>query len=401
MRRILRIALVCSGLYAGYLTTRKCRSSKKTRTRGNKLKTIDIYNLDVGTTISSVDKKQQQYATLTLTLAENYKEQILSLSHGTQRTENYVFSSTGIEKEFSYASPNYGKWVVTSTIELGGNGSAIESILAYATMQDEGVWDLCEILTFLTGRRVTTEEETRRYSHKSIGAHACAPHDVLILSGIAMNNRKSLIDKKLCEAFLLYNESLSQDSMVIVAGLVNSAFNVLLDHATDPVSPVPKKKRTDIKSEINKIIDASDLENEQKEAYKALIGSRVDQGTDSLVDKTKRLLLKLDIIQEPIEEDVMTRIKYINTLRNLSTHAGKVPKLKGLDEEQSLRYAGSIVTGVIPEICCMVFGEALGLYSNGSGYSGLFKKNLTTFFREGIWREWTLEVESFDEWFYQ
>lgn len=363
---------------------------------------IEIYNLDVGNKVLNADKNEARFQSITLTLVEDYTSIISRLSHSTQKEEQVTFSDSGIENTPKYIYPNEGEWVVTATARVESSENEAESIFTFKPLNDGGVWDLCEILTFLTGRRVTTKEGTKQYNHKSIGVGACAPHNVLWFAEIAMKSRSNLAEKNIVEAMLLHNEAMSQNSMMIVAAMVNSAFNILLDRLSDSVQPVPKKVKSTLKAEINKIIDSClELSPEHRVAYRAMVGAKIDQGTDSMVDKIKRLLLKLGVINEPIEPHVMDRVKYLNTVRNLSTHAGKIPKLKGLDEEQSLRYAASIVTGVIPEICCMAIGAAFGLYREGDGYSGLFKDNLSDFFGHGIWRGWKLEVETFDEWFYE
>jgi hypothetical protein len=202
-------------------------------------------------------------------------------------------------------------------------------------------------------------------------------------------------------AILLYNEYLSQNSMMIVAAMINSAFNVILDQQHNSVSTVSGESRKALKKEVTDLIDSvSYLETNDKQAYKALIGGKIDQGTESMVDKIKSLLVHLGIIEEPFKLNVENRINFLNRTRNLMTHAGKIPKLPGLDKEQSLRYAGSIVTGVIPEICCMAIGDILGIYGTVTSYNELFRDNLKAFFEEGIWRDWKLENETFDEWFY-
>jgi hypothetical protein len=153
---------------------------------GGVMEIVDIYNLDVGNKLYAADVKEVVIGDLVLTLAPDYEDRCSKLFHGDLRHEENVLSSSG---KVTFSEKNEGEWVLTASVKCQPGSNQSSSILAFQDITDHGIWDLCEILTFLTGRRVTTVDEIGRYNHKSIGVHACAPSDVLAASRLAMENR--------------------------------------------------------------------------------------------------------------------------------------------------------------------------------------------------------------------
>src|SRR5947208_17052488 len=76
------------------------------------------------------------------------------------------------------ASPRYATgWVTTAVAEHDGT-PGVESVLAETPIKDDGVWDLCELLTLVTGRRVTCPEYSQRHgvAYRHIGRSVKIPY---------------------------------------------------------------------------------------------------------------------------------------------------------------------------------------------------------------------------------
>ncbi len=83
---------------------------------------------------------------------------------------------------------------------------------------------------------------------------------------------------------------------------------------------------------------------------------------------------------------------------------GRIPRLRGLDEEQARRHALAITSGVVPDIFKLAIGKVLALDPQDTRSFALLsviRDELVTFFAHGVWRDWPLEEKSFDEWFYE
>ena len=188
-------------------------------------------------------------------------------------------------------------------------------------------------------------------------------------AAIAWNNRHNLKSKKIVYSLLSLNEALSHDTVQAIAAFNNTALNIILDQEVGEKDKIDKKIKTQLKDKINEVIEKFDLlTSKQKKAYSALIGAKVDQGTNSLFEKLENLLLQYEIIKEPIETDIKNRIRYINSARNKLTHAGELPDLKkGLTQEQSDNYSLNIISGIVPDLCRLIIGRHFGFTRHTAG----------------------------------
>ena len=365
------------------------------------MRKIELYNLHIGSPRPSGNLSNGLIGPFTVKVVDDYEDQIEKLSKKPSKTTDLF---TG---DVTYKPGSPGGWTVTAVAEFDENSENEKSILLRKEDSDNGLWDLCEILTFLTGRRVVTEESRDRYNPNMYGERACIDAETLKAASIAWNNRQTLKDKKIVYSLLYFNEILSQNSVQFMA-LCNTSLNIILDELVDEKDKVDKRTRKSLKADIDKVIFESDLlTTEQKKAYSNLIGGKIGQGTSSLVGKLKDLLVQYEIVEEPsdVEEPSNTvvekRIKYINAVRNRLTHAGKLPDLKGLTPEQSDRYSINIVGGIVPELCRLVIGRQFGFTKTTAGSLCQYTDTLQKFFEDGIWNDWKLEEQNFEEYFYE
>ena len=358
---------------------------------------FELYNLYIGDTLPDKKWSSCDIGPFQVEMVSNYDEVVKKLYHPAKKIV------IGLDNEkTSYIEESKGEWVITAIANLSNSENTTKSILARYEIDDNGLWDLCTILTFLTGRPVVTSECLERYVLKSSCARACIDIETLIAAKLAWEHRSNLVSQELVYALLLYNEAITQGLIQILSYCYNTSLNILLDETNSKMHEVSSDIRQNLKKEIIKVIDSCNgLDITQKSAYNGLLSAKIDQGIESLHDKLQRMLLEEGIISdEDCAGDVINRIKYVNIVRNKFTHTGRFPKLKGLVQEQSDRYVSNIVAGVVPELCRLRLGSKLGFNRKSAGSLSQQVRDLTAFFYNGEWRGWKLETESFDDWFY-
>ena len=363
------------------------------------MKQIKLYNLHIGEKRPPEEFSNHPVGPFTVKVVDDYENRIKKLYKKPTKTTDILGINTIYEPE----SPS--GWAVTAIAEYDEKSIISEkSILCREDIWDGGLWDLCTILTFLTGRRVVSEKDHReRYNPTVYGERSCIGIETLRAAAIAWNNRHNLKSKKIVYSLLSLNEALSHDTVQAIAAFNNTALNIILDQEVGEKDKIDKKIKTQLKDKINEVIEKFDLlTSKQKKAYSALIGAKVDQGTNSLFEKLENLLLQYEIIKEPIETDIKNRIRYINSARNKLTHAGELPDLKkGLTQEQSDNYSLNIISGIVPDLCRLIIGRHFGFTRHTAGSLCQQVINFQKFFEKGIWNDWKLEEQSFDEYWYE
>ena len=153
-----------------------------------------------------------------------------------------------------------------------------------------------------------------------------------------------------------------------------------------------KDIRKKLKNEISDVLTKTiGLQPDQVERYKNLLRGQIDRGP-SLLDKLFSLLQSLEIIDPSPTPDQKTRVQYVDRVRNVLTHTGRIPELKGLDDERSERYTANIVAAVVPEIIRIVIGHHLGFRRGGRGSYCQIKDDTINFFQNDV-----LRGQSFDD----
>ncbi|HEY0462656.1 MAG TPA: hypothetical protein VGC79_00535 [Polyangiaceae bacterium] len=369
--------------------------------------TLELYNLDLGKSVSGHWAKAQ-VGPFEVALVPEYEERRASLPvHGSKTvTQNFADGNEADDplvdvRTVDFAPTRRGGWVVTATASQTAQEPPVMSVLAREPIPDHGVWDLCTLLTFTTGRRVATAQNLDRFNPNCYGAPACIAIETLHATALAWKNRDELVKRNLVYAVQMHNEALGFAMLQVAAGLNNAALNVLVDRWTKrPSSPDPQARRA-LKVLVTAAIDnCSSMSAPDRDAFKAILGSRIDQGLGSLTERTRAMLRDLDVIGAEPNADVDRRIGFANTIRNRLVHSGEPPLLKGLSMEQSMRYTTAIATGVVPGVTIAAIGQVLGFRSHSLGSLSQNVTELKAFFQHGTWRDWPLEEKAFDDWFY-
>ena len=309
-------------------------------------------------------------------LADDYDVKVSKLS----QPQRQIISEAGLQT----LPERKGTWQATATVSW--DGPEEKSILFNEPADDGGQWDLCHLLTFLTGRHVATAEYRERFSPHGYGDYAVAQIDTLRAAALAWQNRANLVPKNLHIALLLYNEAMNADLLQTHAALYCTALNIILDKPHTTYQKVDKRTRKELKNAISNILKKTKkLQVDQRERYQGLLHNQIDRGP-SLLDKLVSLLQSLEIIDTPPTPDQKTRVQYVDRVRNLLTHTGRIPKLTGLNAEQAKYHTFNIVAAVIPEIIRIVIGNHLGFRPGGTGSYCQQKSDVINFFQHGVFR---------------
>ena len=178
-----------------------------------------------------------------------------------------------------------------------------------------------------------------------------------------------------------------------------TALNIILDQHEMTYERVSKPIRKKLKNEISDVLrKTTELQPDQVERYKNLLHGQIDRGP-SLLDKLFSLLQSLEIIDSSPTPDQKTRVQYVDQVRNILTHTGRIPDLKGLDDEQAKRYTFNIVAAVVPEIIRIVIGYHLGFRVGSLGSYCQIKDDTINFFKDGVFRGQNFDdpVKSFEK----
>ena len=331
------------------------------------MKTLDLFNLYMGESRPGPSWSEREIGCLSVRLADDYDVKVSKLFQPLRQ----IISEAGLQT----LPERKGTWQATAT--MSWDGPEEKSILLNETADDGGQWDLCHLLTFLTGRHVATAEYRERFSPHGYGDYAVALSETLHVTALAWQNRANLVPNNLHRALLLYNKAMNAAPLQSRAALYCTALNIILDQHHTTYQKVDKRTRKKLKTE---------LQSDQAERYKRMLHSQVNDGPTlsfSLSDKLVSLLQSLEIIDTPPTPDQEDRVRYVNQVRNLLTHTGRIPKLKGLNDYHTAK----IVDRVIPEIIRIVIGNHLGFRPGGTGSYCVVKGDVIDFFQNGVFRD--------------
>ena len=352
---------------------------------------IELFNLHIGSSRPE-ELSDCQIGPYRVRMTDDYESQATKLYSKPSKSIDWAGNVT--------CHPgSSGTWEMTAIAEFNGTKSE-KSILLSAEQFDSGLWDLCEILTFLTGRRVVSTERRARYSAIDYGERACLAVETFRAASVAWNNRQSLRDKNIVQSLLLYNEALGYSSLPVIGLLHNTALDILLHECSPGRGKICKSVRKRLRRSIGEVIRSCDsLTDEQKSAYEALVGGRIDQGPDSLTDKLKSLLAAYGLLRGLCDSTIKKKIGYINGVRNRLVHGGQLPTYTGLSQEKSDVLSANIIWGIVPELIRLVIGGVFGFGPNTPGSLSQDVRDLRRFLESGIWREWNLEEQSWEEYY--
>lgn len=374
---------------------------------------IDLYNLYLGPTCPQEALCHRKIGRFEVRLVSNYEEVVKQVYRPAYSNVSWQWTPLdpqppGLDpstvagmavQTVTHVDEIRGTWVVTGRATLNQLPDD-QSVLARSPIDDHGVWDLCELLTFITGRRVLTKDLLGRYDPNRTGEPTCVLEEVLPAAGVSWAHRHSLAEHGLAYALLSHNSAIDYMFLQPKAAQYNTALNIIIDKWPLPRQPkLPSEVREVLAKAVESVVAVCEgLSEEQRKGYSVLLRGKVMDGPYSMLDRLILLMRDLGIVMPDDGETVLTRVRYLNTVRNRLTHSGEMPLLKGMTQEQSDRYTVNIVGGVLQELNQLALGRVLGFTTDGAGSRSQHTAVLRRFFAEGVWHNHPIELRDFNEW---
>jgi len=362
------------------------------------LESVLLYNLYVGEKRPQAPWDQAVFGDFLVRLLPDYEDRIKKLYRPEIRKVTWL-PEEGFRQVVSHHEGRPGDWEMTAEIVFKNHSRNETSLLLRDPSPDGGVWDVCTILSFLTGRTVLDKHPGKRVNPERSVNRACTDIETLHAAALAFTNRRNLVETGMEYSIIMLLEAMRYDSFQSIALLNNTAFNIILDKWPITINDIDKDQKNELREAITSGVESTALLTlNQKKAANAILRGRINQGLLSLSEKTETLLKVIGAIPKDCDENTIKRVMFLNKLRNHVVHTGRVPEIKGLDREISDHYAFIAAAQVIPGIVSAAIGYKLGFSQRGLGSLCLNLHEYTKFFTDGFWGDWDIENVNYDDW---
>lgn len=144
------------------------------------MRKIELFNLYVGD--SRIPKSN--VGPFIIDFKPNY-ENLISCMYQPEQIITEGFGLKYIKSE------QQGKWIPTADLWMSDDKEI--SVLRDPSINDGGVWDICQILSFITGRCVCTIDQIDTKNYKKItGEIVCNPIGTILSADEAWRNRNKI-----------------------------------------------------------------------------------------------------------------------------------------------------------------------------------------------------------------
>ena len=334
----------------------------------------ELYNLDLGKALPPAIRSQLEAVKIgpfTIRFVDEYDKRRQLLSEKGQFVSNMQFGGGRLEvEEYKLPGKQAPGWVNTAIVTHDGT-TGVQSILAESPIDDSGLWDLCELLTLFTGRRVTTSVYKER--HGMAYAHIGRGMEVFFLALHAADKawpgRQNLVTHGMEMAIPNHNQAVS-DMIQTQASHYTTALDIVCakypsqTRESKEGAKLEQRVKAALKTKVQEAVGLCEgLTAEQQASFKRILGARVDQGlSKGFTDKLQDILTDFGAIDPSPPEPVRERVRFIDTIRNAIIHNGRLPRP---DDGETCHQLGqkvaTIVYTVIPEINCQAFYRVLGM----------------------------------------
>jgi hypothetical protein len=142
---------------------------------------VELFNFDVGPSLAPSIRSQLEAVKIgpfSIHFVDDYDQKRRLLSEKGQFVSKLKASGGIIEvEEFTSRGRQSPGWICTALVTHDGT-PGVQSLFAETPIDEHGLWDLCELLTLFTGRRVTSsvykERHGTAYAHVGRGARGHA-----------------------------------------------------------------------------------------------------------------------------------------------------------------------------------------------------------------------------------
>jgi hypothetical protein len=356
---------------------------------------VELFNLDVGPSLAPSIRSQlesMEIGPFSIHFVDDYDQKRRLLSERGHLSSNLRAGGGTIEvEEYTTLGRESPGWTCTATVTRDGT-PGVQSLLAESPIDDCGLWDLCELLTLFTGRRVASSVYKERHgtAYAHVGRGMEISYLALHAAAHAWPGRQSLVEHEMEMAIPSHNQAVS-DMIQTQASHYTTALDIVCAKfpskscSAKVEAKIDKQVKLALKAKVHEAIAACEgLSDDQKESFKRILGSKVDQGLSGFIERLQDILTDFGAVDAAPPESVQVRMRFIDTIRNAIIHTGRLPKpAEGETRHQFGRRVAAIVYSVIPEINCQAFYRVMGLDDNARRWLGLESPVLRQFFTDG------------------
>lgn len=357
---------------------------------------VDLFNLDVGEKMGNVIRPQLEelrFGPFRIVFYEDYEQRVLQLTQQGQLQSHMHMEGNRLTVEERIMESRYADgWIATAQL-LHDGSSAESSILAEQPIPDFGIWDLCELLTFFTGRRVTVPQYRERHgaAYRYVGRGCKMYYATLHMLARAWPHRSSLVQNHLEMAFLSHNQAV-YDMIQTQVSHYTTALDMTCAHypvqttSGQQQAGLERSTKRTLKEKVQSAVaEVTELLPAQREAFIRVLGARVDQGlAKGFVAKLEDLLVEFGAIDPNPTDEVRNRIRFVDTLRNAVIHNGRLPRPDENESRQQLGQRVAKFSGqVLPSINAAAFYRLLGFDQQAREQFALETPELRQFFVDG------------------
>ncbi len=351
-----------------------------------------LYNLDVGLSLVRPQLEDLRFGPFSIDFVEDYESKVRELTQPLQLQTSMKFGGGEVIGDEIQAEPVYARdWICTA--HALHKGAEEKSFLAASPINDGGLWDLCELLTFFTGRRVTADPYKVRHgaAYRYVGKGIKICYQAIHAVAHAWPNRERFVEAKLEMALLSQNQAVfdmiqTQASHYTTAlDIVCAQYRPKAANAVENVR-IDKKTKSRLKDAVEKAVyECEGLTDSQKQSYVRVLSARMDQGlAKGFVAKLEDVLVDFGAVDVPVLTEVKERIRFIDRIRNAIIHNGRLPTPAKDETQEALgQRVAIIVNDIIPEINRQAFYRAFGFDSEDRQKFALDESPLREFFVQG------------------
>jgi hypothetical protein len=226
-----------------------------------------------------------------------------------------------------------------------------------------GIRDLCDVLSYLTGRRVFLPEEERFRQHNRNGFPAIHVTQIAEAAQVAWENRETFSTQK--EKLPLWYYLVANDSpykeIKTLVGCVTLEIIQKLEESKIELSTSEALKN--LIMAIKDDIDRSNIDTGLKSDLKSTVGNWGGKNAQELF---KRMLVNYGLISEAIEGVSLKRVRGIFKMRHAIVHDGEIKNPDWVEGETAQRKTTANISGnIIPAIVTVYLNQKFNIEEFG------------------------------------
>lgn len=305
-------------------------------------------------------------------------------------------------------SKTTGDWINTATVKIDNANICASKILSN-DLNANNIVDLCNLLTFLTGRRVAIKENIDRHNSRQCLDHSVRIQNIIFWGNNCWNKLPEITNYNLGIQFVNLTYAYESNEFMSMAAYITSTLNAVYDEwwKNEQLIFLNKSMKRKIKKKIRDILKKSFVFQFKKKLISVLHSESVSHdiiedvektinefGKPSAIYKLKKFLIYLDVYPEIDNQESKNRLKWINTVRNLLVHNGSIPKIGNATIDKEMEVAVEVIFICLSILTIFFASKLLNIEDY---YLDSIKKDVANYFITGKFRGRDVFSETYSE----